>query len=168
MQHHIEKTLKVNLPATRIWQVMGDFSSVEHFATTIKTSPITNNVPSGIGARRLCTFQDGSSLVEEITEYKEGEGFTMELSQFSLPLKSMNAQMRVKAIDENSSELYMSSEFIVKAGVFGWLMGLVIMKPMMKGVFKKLLTGLAYYTDTGIRVDSKLPAQQQLGKLIIG
>ena len=167
MAHHTEKTIKVNVPAAKIWQVLGDFSSVERFATTIKTSPIVNDISSGLGAKRLCTFNDGSSLVEEIIDFQEGQGFKMVLSEFSLPLKSMHAEMRVKEIDANSSEIYMSSDFVVKAGPLGWLMGYLIMRPVMKGVFKKLLSGLAYHCVTGKLVGEKLPPNEELAKIIL-
>lgn len=167
MAHHTEKTIKVNVPAAKIWQVLGDFSSVEKFATTIKTSPIVNDKSSGLGAKRKCTFNDGSSLVEEIIDFQEGEGYKMVLSEFSLPLKSMHAEMRVKEIDENSSELFMSSDFVVKAGSLGWLMGYLLMRPMMKGVFKKLLSGLAYHCVTGKRIGEKLPPNEELAKIML-
>ncbi|MEW5008836.1 MAG: SRPBCC family protein [Cycloclasticus sp.] len=167
MTHHIEQTIKVNVPAEKIWHVMQDFSSVEKFATTIKTSPVINDINSALGAKRLCTFNDGSSLVEEIIEFKEGEGFKMVLSEYSLPLKSMCAEMRVKEIDANSCELYMSSDFVVKAGPLGWLMGFVLMRPMMKSVFKKLMRGLAYHTVTGKRVGEKQPSNKELAKIVI-
>ena len=146
---------------------MEDFASVEQFATTIKYSPVINGIESGLGAKRKCTFNDGSSLVEEIVAFQEGQSFTMELSEYTLPLKSMSAQMKVTPIDENSSELRMSSDFVVKAGPLGWLMGFLLMKPMMKGVFTKLMTGLAYHTTTGKRIDEKLPEKAELKGLII-
>jgi len=167
MAHHIVQTIKVNVPAAKIWQVIEDFSSVERFATTIKTSPIVNDISSGLGAKRLCTFNDGSSLVEEIIEFQEGQGFRMALSEFSLPLKSMYAEMRVKEIDANSSEIYMSSDFVVKAGPLGWLMGFLVMGPMMKGVFKKLMTCLAYHTATGERIGEKSPPNEELAKVLL-
>ncbi len=167
MTHHTEKALKVNVPAAKIWQVLEDFSSVERFATTIKTSPIVNDKNSGLGAKRLCTFNDGSSLVEEIIDFQEGQGFKMVLSEFSLPLKSMHSEMGVKEIDANSSVIYMSSDFVVKGGPFGWLMGYLIMRPMMKGVFRKLLSGLAYHCVTGKLIGEKLPPNEELAKIIL-
>jgi len=166
MAHHAENTIKVNVPAEKIWQILEDFSSVEKFATTIKSSPIIDEISSGLGAKRLCTFNDGSSLVEEIIEYQEGQGFKMVLSEYSLPLKSMFAEMKVTAIDEKSSEIYMAADFVVKAGPLGWLMGQLIMRPVMKGVFKKLMTGLAYHSVTGKAVTEKLPPNEELAKTI--
>ncbi len=167
MAHHTEKTIKVNVPAAKIWQVLEDFSSVVRFATTIKASPIVNDINSGLGAKRLCTFNDGSSLVEEIIDFQEGQGYKMVLSEYSLPLKSMHAEMGVKGIDANSSEIYMSSDFVVKGGPLGWLMGYLVMQPMMKGVFKKLLSGLAYHCVTGKLVGEKLPPNEELAKIIL-
>ena len=168
MAHHTENSIKVNVPAEKIWKILADFSSVEKFATTIDSSPIVGDIQSGLGTKRKCTFNDGSSLVEEITEFQEGQGFKMELSEFSLPLKEMQAQMGVKKIDANSSEIYMSADFIVKAGPLGWLLGHLVMRPVMKGVFKKLMSGLAYHCVTGNLVGEKLPPNDELANIVIG
>ncbi|MBU2972197.1 SRPBCC family protein [Pseudoalteromonas sp. C2R02] len=167
MTHRAENTIKVNVCASKIWKVLEDFSSVEKFATTIKSSPIVNDISTGLGAKRLCTFNDGSSLVEEIIEFNEGQGYKMVLSEFSLPLKNMYAQMSVKEIDENSCEISMSSDFVVKGGPLGWVMGRLIMKPVMKGVFKKVMSGLAYHSVTGELIGEKLPINEAMNKIVI-
>ena len=167
MAHYTEKKIRVNVSAKEIWQILEDFSSVEKFAATIKTSPIINGVNSGLGSKRLCTFNDGSSLVEEITDYQEGKGYKMILSEYSLPLKSMNSEIMVKEIDANTSELYMSSSFVVKGGPLGWLMGSLIMRPIMKGAFNKVMTGLAYYCVTGNLISDKMPSKEELSKIVI-
>lgn len=167
MAHHIKNSVKVNLSAAQIWQTMSDYASVEKFATTITSSPIIGDIQSGLGAKRRCTFKDGSSIVEEIIEYKEGQGYTMALSDHTMPLKSMQVTMSIKAIDANRSEIFMTSDFVVKGGPLGWLMGTLLMGPMMKGVFKKLMTGLAYHVETGELIGEKLPSNDQLGKLIL-
>ena len=167
MAHHCEKTLKVNVPAEKVWQVLEDYSGIEKFAMTIKSSASVNDISSGVGARRSCTFNDGSSLVEEIIEYQAGQGYKMVLSDYSMPLKSMLAEMKVTAIDENSSEIYMSADFVVKGGPLGWVMGQLIMRPVMKVIFKKVMTGLAYHSVTGKLVGEKLPPNEELTKIII-
>ncbi len=79
----------------------------------------------------------------------------------------MCVKMRVNEIDTNSSELHMSSDFVAKAGPLGWLMGLLDMRPMMKGVFKKLMSSLAYHAVTGERVGEKSPPNEELKKIIV-
>jgi len=167
MAHHIENTLKVNVPAEKVWQVLEDYSGIEKFAMTIKSSTSVNDISTGLGAKRKCTFNDGSSLVEEITDYQAGQGYSMNISEHSMPLKSMQAAMKVTAIDENNSEIYMSADFVVKGGPFGWLMGQLLMRPIMKGIFKKVMTGLAYHSSTGELVADKLPSDKQLAVITI-
>ncbi len=167
MAHHCENTLKVNAPAEKVWQVLEDYNSIEKFAMTIKSSASANDISIGLGAKRSCTFNDGSSLVEEIIEYRAGQGYKMDISNHSMPLKSIQAEMKVTAIDEKTCEIYMSADFVVKGGPFGWVMGQLIMRPVMKAIFKKVMTGLAYHSVTGELVGEKLPSKEKLAKIII-
>jgi len=43
----------------------------------------------------------------------------MELSDFSLPMKSTHAEMGVKEIYSSRSEIYMTTDFVVKGGPLG-------------------------------------------------
>jgi ribosome-associated toxin RatA of RatAB toxin-antitoxin module len=162
MAHHVKNIMRVNVPAAKIWEVLGDFSSIERFAPTIKTSPIVGGKSSGLGAKRLCTFNDGSSLIEEIIDYQEGKSFKIEISEFSMPLKSQHAEMKVEEVDANTCDISMLVDFVVKGGPFGWVMGLIMMRPLMKSVTKNILTGLAYHTVTGKLIGSELPPKEEL------
>jgi carbon monoxide dehydrogenase subunit G len=48
MAHRIEQTLTVSIPAQKVWQVLSDYSGVEKFAPTVKSSPIVGDKKSGI------------------------------------------------------------------------------------------------------------------------
>ena len=162
MAHHVENTVRFNVPAKKVWEVLNDFGGIEKFSPTVESSPIVNGKDSGLGAKRHCTFYDGSSVVEEIVEYQEGQSITIALSEYSMPLKSAIANMKVASVDANTSDLTMSMDFVVKGGPFGWLMGFFMMRSMMKGIFKKVLYGLAYHSATGKTVGNKLPSEQEL------
>jgi len=43
----------------------------------------------------------------------------------------------------------------------------LLMRPVMKGVFKKLMTGLAYHCVTGESVAEKLPSNEELADIIL-
>jgi hypothetical protein len=45
-------------------------------------------------------------------------------------------------------------------------MGQLIMQPVMKSIFKKVMTGLAYHSLTGELIDEKLPANEELAQII--
>jgi len=166
MTQYTQKKIEVNVPASKIWNILADYSSVDKYATGIKSSSIVGDINSGLGAKRLCTFQNGSSLVEEIVDFQDKSGYRMKLSEHSLPLKSMNSEIQVREIDENRSEIFMACDFEVKMGPLGWLMGYFMMRPLMKSTFKTLMTGLAYHTVTGKCIDKKLPSKQILQESI--
>lgn len=116
----------------------------------------------GHGAKRKCNFYDGTSVVEEIIDFKDGESFVVEITEFSMPLKSLDAEITVKAISETSCEITIAMDFVVKGGPLGSLMGIIFVKLMMKKLTRKLLNGLAYYAATEKLVGSKLPSEQEL------
>lgn len=51
--------------------------------------------------------------------------------------------------------------------VMARLMGAVIMRPVMKGTQKKLLSGLAYHAVTGKTIGSDLPASEELAPALV-
>ena len=162
MAHHVEDKLRVNLPAQKVWEVLGDFSSIERFSTAVERSPILEGKRSGLGTKRKCDFYDGTSVIEEIIDYQEGKSFKIKVTEYSMPLKSLYAEMKVEGVDANASDISMSMEFVAKGGLFGWFMGYFKMRPMMQRIIKETLTGLAYNSATGKLVGNKLPSKVDL------
>lgn len=162
MAHHIEVTKRFNVPAKKVWAVLADWGHVDKWHFSVEKSPIMDGKTFGPGAKRTCNFYDGSSVVEEIIEYKEGESFTVVISEFSMPLKTMTAGTTVKTIDDNTCDITIDMDFVVKGGPLGWLMAIIMVKPMMKNITKKLLNGLAYHAATEKLVANKLPPPQEL------
>ena len=126
MPHHIELSKRIKLPADQIWAVLKDFDSIERTSHAIEKSPLLAGKVSGVGTKRKCYFYDGKTVVEQISEYHEGESFKMVLSEFSMPLKSIEAEMKVKKVDENVCDISMSMDFVVKGGFFGQILGFLI------------------------------------------
>ncbi len=158
MAHHVETTYRVHATKEHVWGILRDFSSIERFSSKVKSSPLVGESREGLGTKRLCTFYDKSTVLEEIIEYQEGENLRIELSEYSMPLKSLVAHMSVKRVDDQSCDATFGMEYVVKFGPLGCLMGKILMKPMMKGVTKDVLRGLAFHAVTGQNVGDTLPA----------
>jgi carbon monoxide dehydrogenase subunit G len=166
MAHHVETTLRVNAPAEKVWETLRDFSSIERFSSNVESSPIIGEVASGLGTKRTCTFYDKSTVVEEIVEYAEGQSLDIELSEFSMPLKCMRAQMKVTPVDGARSDASFAVDFVMKYGPIGWLMGAVMMKPMMRRITRDVLRGLAFHVVTGNTVGSEMPSAEALAAAV--
>ncbi|WDD98057.1 SRPBCC family protein [Thalassomonas actiniarum] len=162
MEHRVESAVKINATAEKVWEILDDFGAVEKFSFGLQKSPIIGDKHSGLGAKRHCVFHDNSSVNEEIVEYQENKSFKVVLSEFSMPMESMYAGFKVEKISDTSCEVSMHMDFVVKFGPLGALMGMAMMRPMMKGVQKKMLSGLAYHAFTGKTIGSKLPPSAEL------
>ncbi len=84
-----------------------------------------------------------------------------------MPMKTMFAGFSVEKVTDTTCEVSMYMDFVVKLGPLGALMGMVIMRPMMKGLQKKLLSGLAYYSFTGKTIGSELPPSEELAQALV-
>jgi hypothetical protein len=161
MPLHVERTISANVEATRIWNVLKDFSNVQNYSAAVRTSPLLEGPRYGLGTRRRCSLHDATSVVEEIVEFSEGHGFRVRLSEFSLPMKTLEVVMRVRSTGAGSSEITMGLDFEPKGGLLGRILGNVMMKPMLRKMILGNLRGLAYFSSTGIPVDRKLPVEAE-------
>ncbi|WP_076410791.1 SRPBCC family protein [Shewanella sp. UCD-KL12] len=156
MEHQVSTAVKMNVSAEKVWGILDDFAGVEKFSIGVKSSPIIGDKRSGLSAKRHCQFYDDTSVVEEIIEYEAGTSFKVVLTEFTMPMKTMYAGFKVIKLSETSCEVSMYMTYKVKYGLIGALLGLM-MRSVMKGVQKKLLSGLAHHAFTGKNIGSELP-----------
>lgn len=166
MNHQVESAIKINASAGKVWAILDDFGGVEKFSIGIKKSPIIGDKQTGLAAKRHCQFYDNTSVVEEIIEYEAGTSFKVLLTEFTMPMKTMYAGFKVIKLSETSCEVSMYMTYRVKYGLLGALLGLM-MRPVMKGVQKKLLSGLAHHAFTGKSIGSELPANNELAPALL-
>lgn len=168
MKHRVESAVRINVSAEKVWTILDDFGAVEKFSPGLKQSSIIGEKVSGLGAKRLCVFHDkrNGSVQEEIVEYDAGRRFKVELSEYSMPLKSMQACFMVSKIDDHSCEVVLCMDFIAKFGPLGALMGMLMLRPMMRSVQQEVLYGLAYHAYTGNIVANQCPSDDELVKAL--
>jgi hypothetical protein len=110
---------------------------------------IRKDAQHGDGAIRVCHFYDGASVAEKIVRWDEGRSYSVELSEFSMPLKQGTASIVVIAISSETSEIQMLMDFTPKFDLLGLLMGKLVMRPMMTKMLNQVLAGMAHYALTG-------------------
>ena len=145
----VSSTRNLNLPAERVWEALADFTNVQRFHPFVKTTDKLSDNDRGLGAVRRCNFYDDGEAVEEITDWREGEGYTLEVKASSMPLKKATATLGVRPIDDASSAVTIEMDFIPKFGLVGRIMAPLMMKPMMRKMFANVLSGLERHVTTG-------------------
>ena len=145
----VKVSRSMNVTAERVWEVIADYPNVHHYHPLVANVDLRSSTERGVGASRVCNFYDNTSVAEEVTDWQEGKSFTVELSEFSLPVKSATATLNVQATGANRSQVAIAMQFTPKLGALGWLMGTVLMRPLMRKTFKQVLAGLEHHAATG-------------------
>ncbi len=149
MMHKVTVTRKMTNDALSIWNVLDDFGNIFKYHPGVESSNILDKKKTGLGAKRICNFYDGTGLKETIIKYVPNRNYSVELSDFSFPLKKATAHFQIESLNENGSILSVTMEFIPKFGPLGWLMGKLMMRPMLKKVLNGMAKGLDEHISTG-------------------
>ena len=88
-------------------------------------------------------------MVEEIIEWKEGQSYTVVLSENSVPIPNATATMGVNEIDPLHSEVYLEMSYTPKWGIFGRIIDVLMLRMVMRYVFNKVLKSLQHHVETG-------------------
>lgn len=145
----ITRTLAVNASHAHTWNIIKDFGGVHRWHPSVETSPLLSSNNEGLGAKRVCNFYDGTHVAEEVVEYRDGEFLSIELSDFSMPLKRAHANIHVRKLGAQKTEVEFSMDYDVKYGPMGWVMDKAMIQPMMGKLFAQVLKGLGHHVETG-------------------
>ena len=116
----------------------------------VETSPIANGIASGLGAERVCHFDNGDRIRERVTAHEAGKEYTVEIvdpGQF--PLKSAVARISLSPVGGDRSRVRFEMSFEPKYGPVGWLMAATVMQSQFKRILAGVLEGLETHALTG-------------------
>ncbi|MCJ8313245.1 MAG: SRPBCC family protein [Saccharospirillaceae bacterium] len=145
----VSKTQQIDVPATRLWEIISDFQRVDRFHPIVEKVDQIGPKESGLGAIRVCNMYDKTSIKEEIIHWIDGQELSVKLTEGSFPFKAANATIQVKPNGSGTSEVSLTMEFDMKYGIFGKLMAVVMIKPMMKKLFGRVINSLSDHALTG-------------------
>ncbi len=141
---HYERTLEINATPEAIWGVLSRFMQIDEIAPQIAYVEALTHGANGIGSKRRCYFENGTSLVEEVTEWDPNRGYSVRLSDMTaMPLTDAHATIAIKPLDGASTRVIWSMDYAVKYGPLGWFLGQTLMKMMMSKVLDSNLKALA-------------------------
>ncbi len=142
MIHH-ERTLDIDATPDELWAVLGRFMHIDEFAPLVKSVEALTDGEDGVGSKRRCSFENGSSVVEEVTEWEPGRRYRVRLSEMDMPLHEAHAELAVEPLGSGRSRVRWGMDYRVKYGPLGWLLGQTMMKMMMGRILDGNLMGLA-------------------------
>ncbi len=140
---HFKRTRNIDATADAVWAVLGRFMHIDDFAPMIASVEALTDGEDAVGSQRRNHFDNGTSLVEEVTAWAPNQGYTVALSDMAaMPLHEANSTVHI-APQTKGVQVTWSFDYHVKYGPIGWLMGQTMMKMMMGKIIDGNLKGLA-------------------------
>ena len=150
----VEKTVRVNATADKIWSAFNDWGGVWRFQPWVVRSPLLSSNNEGVGASRRCEFVDKTSIVETITRIEDGRRIEMVLSETPKPMKGGTATILLVP-RSGATDVTVAMDVQLGLGPLNPIMGNLMMRPMMKTRIQKMLESLEHHLKTGGKIDSK-------------
>jgi len=148
--HTVVVEREMDVQADRAWSILDDFGGIYRFHPNVEKSSIQNGIDSGLGAERVCHFDNGDQVREQITGYEAGEEVTVEITDpGNLPLKTAVANIALTRLENNRSRVRFKMSFQPKYGPIGWLMGATVMQSQFRKILSQVLAGLETHAQTG-------------------
>ncbi|MCZ6857013.1 MAG: SRPBCC family protein [Gemmatimonadetes bacterium] len=147
--HTVTVTREMDHDVSDVWKLLDEFGAIARYNPGVESAEIVSAAATGMGAQRICHFYDGTSLKETIVRYEPGRGYSFDLSNFELPLKQATSHFDLARISNGRSRITVTLEFIPKFGPLGWVMGKVMMRPMLLRALRDLTRGLDDHMRTG-------------------
>lgn len=146
---HIQRSRTFETSPASVWAVLGRYMHIDAFAPLITSVDALTDGQDGVGSKRRNHFENGTSLVEEVTAWTPNQSFTVRLSDMAaMPLHEATSAVSIETLSGGRSVVKWSFDFRVKFGPLGWLMGQTIMKKMMAKIIDGNLKGLAEQVAT--------------------
>ncbi|MEZ4722169.1 MAG: SRPBCC family protein [Flavobacteriales bacterium] len=156
----IRSTALISRNCNEVWNIVSDPGNIVRFHPLIKHSECISKNKSGIGSERLCKLLPMGEMIEQATEWKEGQGYTMLVKGGKMmpPVKFMKGAL---SLDHREGRCLVSFEFSykLKGGFLGALMDRFMIRPQFRKAPPKYVLGLKYYAENGRKISKKELAQ---------
>ena len=147
MTVHVAVKTNVNAPASAVWDILDDFENIADYTDSVKTSTLSSDSATGVGAMRQCDLAPFGSTNEEILEYEPGESMVIRLFDLTgMPVKETRSTFSVKPLGDNESELSFVSDVTPKGGMFSGFVGKRLEGRLPKGA-QSMIEDLAHSAE---------------------
>lgn len=132
----------------RVWEALKDPAEIEQFHPLIKRARVTSDQSNGLGTTRNCQLLPMGEMDECITEWREMEAVTYEVTGGKMlpPYHWMKGRLQLEPRGAHT-QVNFTFSYRLKFGPLGRLMDTLMIRPQFKKAPGKYVTGLKAYVE---------------------
>lgn len=147
--------VELNMPRQQAWEKLRNLGLAHHYVPGIVDTRITSTHKEGVGASRNVYQKRGGYLQETVTEWIDGEGFTLRLHKGEQDAPFKNAWFRYQLTDvgggtaKPATRLTTTMGYTLPMGAVGALLDRLLLRKIIQDVIGKVALSLKHYYEHG-------------------
>jgi hypothetical protein len=145
----------INMPKSDAWQRLQDLTLAHHYVPGIVSTEITTSQTRGVGTSRK-VYQSGSRYLEEtVTQWDEGNGFTLRLHKREKDAPFRNAFFRYELKDAGNGKtrLITTMGYTPPLGAIGKTLDKWLLNRIIRSAIRDVALSMKLYYETGEPTD---------------
>lgn len=143
----------IDAPPHRVWEILADFGGVYRYNPSVSRSYLTAGPAGGPGSERHCdlTFA-GASVDERIVEWRDGDGYALEIVDGANmpPFRGApRAELAIRPDGEGRTHVRGTLTYRLRFGPMGALMDRLMVRRRLGPAFGGAVAGLRHHAETG-------------------
>ena len=140
--HEVSASSIIDMPRENAWEKLRDISLAHHYVPGIVKTEILGNQAEGVGASRYVYRNEKSYIQETVTEWRDGEGFTIKLHRGDKPAPPFReAWFNYQLSDHGTRQTQITTRmaYALPLGAVGRFLG-----KRMESMVQKTIADVAY------------------------
>ncbi|CAA0124939.1 Uncharacterised protein [BD1-7 clade bacterium] len=142
--------VSINIPRQEAWEIMQDLTVPHKYVPGLIRTEMHTEQLQGVGTSRR-VFKKMMALDETVTEWNEGEGFTLRLhdGQKDKPMPKSFFRYKIEDGPANTTIFTATMGYTFWLGPVGQLIDGPIVYPIVKGEIRDVALAVKHYYETG-------------------
>ena len=145
MRTLIQSTKIIARPET-VWAALADFGDVAAWAPYMRVSHLLGTQASGVGTRRAMQHELGFRFEEEVTAWREGEGYDFDVHRAPWPMKNVKETWNM-AVEGNGVRVTARVDYEMELGPMGTLLDALLVRFVVMREMRSGVRGLKAYVE---------------------
>lgn len=140
------QSTKIKARPETVWAALADFGDVAAWAPYMRVSHLLGKQASGVGTRRAMQHELGFRFEEEVTAWREGEGYDFDVHRAPWPMKNVKETWTM-SVEGNGVLVTTRVDYEMAFGPMGTLLDALLVRFVVMREMRSGVRGLKAYVE---------------------